>query len=584
MMHLCYIYVYEYRALKNIDFSFDARYVCTYNAQKYELTIARSNQLPSDFWARGIYSITGVFGENGMGKSTLMSLLMEAIVEGVDVKNVNAIFVYTDGDKILYYVGAPNAKIVIKNPDGLDIQSTDTLKKAKVFYFSGHFNPENSDIRNQEWAGLYNGSTRYRLVKDYESYVNADGLQMVNPLLTYLRCHLNQNDYRICQLLGDKDIVKNFSTFKVPQYALFLSNEAGLNAMQRGKIKGKECRFVGLRYSWHSLKELAKANLIYNNILNLVSDTSYFDDEKNILVDWNEYLVNENDVFSAFEKFINTFKEDKRHVLNMVFRALLKLDATADFDEQGGLYYLKFETEYEKVRQIVEVQKKSPYLTSRYFDFHFAQELNGTPNVLSSGEMEFLNLFSRIYDAAELAPMKFANIDVPVIYLLDEAEIGYHPSWQLQYVKFLQDFLGALMVRAGVNFQVIIATHSPFLQSDIPQCCANYIRLNKDGKRCNVRNSVPETFGANMFNLYRESFFLNDGMIGQFAQDTINRIVDMITHNEDLEKVQQYVQLVGDESIRICLENMILENYRTENEVSRLKQYYRKQLQLMEDE
>lgn len=584
MMHLCYIYVYKYRALKNIDFSFDARYVCNYNVHKKELTIARSNKLPSDFWSRGIYSITGIFGENGMGKSTLMSLLMEAIVEGVDVKNVNAIFVYTDGDKILYYVGAPNAKIVIKNPDGLDIQSTDTLKKAKVFYFSGHFNPENSDIRNQEWKGLYNGTTRYRLVKDFESYVNDEGLRMVNPLLTYLRCHLNQNDYRICRLLGDKDITKNFSTFKVPHYVIFSPNEAGLNSIHNGKIRNKDCKIVSLQYSSNSLREFVKANLIYNNILNLISDTGFIDDEVSILADWNEYLIGENDVFSAFEKFINTFEDGQKRILSMVLCALRELDVTANFDARLGIYYLSFETAYEMVQHIIEEEQQSPYLTARYFDFHFAQELNGTPNVLSSGEMEFLNLFSRIYDAAELAPMKFANIDVPVIYLLDEAEIGYHPSWQLQYVKFLQDFLGALMVRAGVNFQVIIATHSPFLQSDIPLCCANYIRLNKDGKRCNVRNSVPETFGANMFNLYRESFFLNDGMIGQFAQDTINRIVDMITRNEDLEKVQQYVQLVGDESIRICLEDMISENYHTENEVSRLKQYYRKQLQLMEDE
>ena len=63
---------------------------------------------------------------------------------------------------------------------------------------------------------------------------------------------------------------------------------------------------------------------------------------------------------------------------------------------------------------------------------------------------------------------------------LDEAEIGFHPEWQLEYFEFILDFLNALSEAKILTdpVQIVITTHSPVLLSDIPKCCTIYLTKN----------------------------------------------------------------------------------------------------------
>ena len=145
--------------------------------------------------------------------------------------------------------------------------------------------------------------------------------------------------------------------------------------------------------------------------------------------------------------------------------------------------------------------------------------------------------------------------------MLDEAEIGFHPAWQRRYLNLIIEFLNALkLINNDIpQFQIVISSHSPILLSDIPKCCTNYIKRDINGFARNVKSEkdIKETFAANIFDLYRMSFFMNDGLIGEFAQEKIKKLFNRIDNGETIGIVNE-IKMIGDNRIR----EFLMEKYR----------------------
>ena len=191
---------------------------------------------------------------------------------------------------------------------------------------------------------------------------------------------------------------------------------------------------------------------------------------------------------------------------------------------------------------------------------------------LSSGEQARLELFSRIYDYYEDAikykmtnKLSFQNL----LILMDEADMLLHPEWQRNYVKDLKEYLEDLFHPFPIHIQVIIATHSPIMLSDIPS--QNTLLLKKDEKT-NLTTPVcnTETFAANIYSLFKNSFFLDTTMIGAFAEHELKELAKNI-HNMSAKSDHRIIRLkidtIGDEFIR----KHFLELYHETTEVERLQ-------------
>lgn len=152
---------------------------------------------------------------------------------------------------------------------------------------------------------------------------------------------------------------------------------------------------------------------------------------------------------------------------------------------------------------------------------------------MSSGEMAFLSMFARLY---RFVP-KHTRPNDNVVIFLDEAETTLHPEWQRRlvdyFIRFLEEFI------PDRHYQLLFASHSPMLLSDIPagNCC--FLRLiepvgeRRKDKRAEcvalqTTESFINTFGANIYDLFQHSFFLTNGAIGEFS----SRVID-----EQLQKV-----------------------------------------------
>lgn len=187
----------------------------------------------------------------------------------------------------------------------------------------------------------------------------------------------------------------------------------------------------------------------------------------------------------------------------------------------------------------------------------------------SSGENSLMVLLSRLFE-------KFNDFynhifeDKNLLILLDEGEVGYHPEWSKKYVysilNYIQELVAYTIKKRGIdskltNIQIIITTNSPMILSDI--LTQNVIQLdNKTHEsKCNM------AFGANILDLYSEPFFINTGLIGRFAQEKINKVLEYVNggKKEDID-YQFIINNIGDKNIKTFLINIFKEKTRQIND------------------
>lgn len=101
-------------------------------------------------------------------------------------------------------------------------------------------------------------------------------------------------------------------------------------------------------------------------------------------------------------------------------------------------------------------------------------------------------------------------------YILDEVEICFHPEYQREFVCRMCDTLERLGINRKARIHIIVATHSPFVLSDIPN--GNVLKL-EDGEP----RGIDETFGANIHDLLNNGFFL-EYSIGELAKRKIQSL------------------------------------------------------------
>lgn len=168
---------------------------------------------------------------------------------------------------------------------------------------------------------------------------------------------------------------------------------------------------------------------------------------------------------------------------------------------------------------------------------------------LSSGEQQSIHTINTfIYHLNNAYSVHKASIGKRQKYnffnaVFDEIELYYHPDLQR---KFINDLLNTLKNNSHLyqstlisDINIIFSTHSPFILSDIP--AQNILQLEyglSDITQDNKEYSIPvvskcQTFGANIFDLLTDRFYLNDGSIGAFAREKIQLVIDNLLDISD---------------------------------------------------
>ena len=160
---------------------------------------------------------------------------------------------------------------------------------------------------------------------------------------------------------------------------------------------------------------------------------------------------------------------------------------------------------------------------------------------MSSGQKQWLNCLSYIcYHAKNIESVKNDDSRIPYHHLnliFDEAELYYHPEFQKSFVKRLLESIANCHLDKNEikSINIMIATHSPFILSDVLTQNSLYLKKGR------VATVSLQTFGANYYDLLHNSFFLEDRAIGDIAAKRIGEWVDRMRNKDDVDRLMPYV-------------------------------------------
>lgn len=180
-----------------------------------------------------------------------------------------------------------------------------------------------------------------------------------------------------------------------------------------------------------------------------------------------------------------------------------------------------------------------------FIDFHWG---------LSSGETNLLSTFASFYYifANDYTNERHGDYEIfnrwyekkfekcdSVILLADEVDLTFHPEWQRELISLFTAFLTQIYPTSCCkNIQVIMSTHSPLLLGDIPQSNVIYLKYSSNDRITTVDDEKHlGTFGQNVYLLFKDSFFLEHGTMGEFAHNKIKECID------NLQKLEEEVDV-----------------------------------------
>jgi len=183
---------------------------------------------------------------------------------------------------------------------------------------------------------------------------------------------------------------------------------------------------------------------------------------------------------------------------------------------------------------------------------------------LSSGELQYIHTLSTIvYHVNNLQSVNSPDRESYncINLMMDEIEMCFHPDYQRTLVNKLLFSITSLGLNKTCGFNIIMATHSPFILSDIPKDNVLYL---KDGECVNDEITFSP-FAANVNDTLKQSFFLDDGFIGEFAKRKIKSLCDYLESDSSIkrrdisefewtdETVKRFIAEIGDPLMRESL-------------------------------
>ena len=250
------------------------------------------------------------------------------------------------------------------------------------------------------------------------------------------------------------------------------------------------------------------------------------------------YLSKTKAKFEDVCKKLIPLSEDFTHVTKKLLRTIMYLkkdiyldsDNTYNLDKLGNTINAMVGERIHPKHQLQETDLLPPPI----FEHFLLLKKDGDTGIidfrnLSSGERQIAytisnfmyhlinvdsewNDFYQDKDHLEIIKYRFVNV------IFDEVELYFHPELQRSFMGLLLQALQNAHFKNLYGVNIILATHSPFLLSDIPH--SNVLCLGEDTM------NVKGTLGANIIELLGDSFFLSS-VIGNVASREIQKIVNL---------------------------------------------------------
>lgn len=596
-MELIYIYIDKYRTFENQEISFSNKFNVKYDNKNNVLSIKENKDYVS-IYPDNIVNINGILGKNSTGKSSLIALIGEQIESRIanneifeeEPKNPYQIFpVIETATKstiklensyfILYYIGKDedgNPLFAFETDDvdkykTLFVNEKELFVKTNKVYYIGHgwfpivFKVENEFNKYLDDTSNFNSNN---ICLDYYcNIINFHRPKYINFFNSKLK---NEEEYKISikrrEALLESDLYKNKIKFLINQMKMNSSDsliykdkkyilnikffnrssyefedENGEKVSVTNIIKDfnnfdlkkfKESKKIVLAflflYVWYTMtcldagddlkpiiKKLSQMQIennsaSYEEIKNMYHSQikCLFSTINNNLVMLDEFLKCEN----ALENFLKNAKKNKISYSYAEFELKIIFNKDSNFDLLEDFFDLFVDEREQKGK----LQK--PSIMNNFLEVEIPR--------MSEGEKENLALFTSIDEQISAITYK-KNF----ILLFDEIERSMHPDLCRRLISNLVDLLQKYH---GKEFQIIIASHSPFIASDLLQ--ENVVCISREDDKSIVSKMTEKPFAQNIHTILKSQFFL-DSFIGEYATSCINLIIKCLKY-EKIDEVK----------------------------------------------
>ena len=580
-MELVYLWVEKYKNIEKQGFHFSPRFKCVYDEGANELTIDENKDHQSIFPDN--INITAIVGRNGSGKSSLQKLIFFLIFYAkYSNKGVQEREKMID-DFINYWGTTKNIFLIINTEQGFKsifLNDEPSLKNISITkyeneeidFYSIHFNymiDTWCDDLHDNWVNnVYHKADGYEtplLLEPYKghqadkSYIDISNIEYLNNQKMYDLSKLDNNNNvsivsfqpnKLWARINSEKLQQKIKRFKETNKAGFkMPQENGEIEELLEKIKKSQSltkddfEKINLLYALLKIKS-SKSSIFVDNTIQQLSSISglktKIEQEEDIFKNSNEPAMEKIKVCIDCHTKLQDIKDKDIEKLNEI------LMTKKNQEEQNK----------QKPRSIKEIRKALGEIEKlpAWLALEFYQD-NKSYSSLSSGEKAFTNFAINLkYQIKNVASRKSYNT---INLFLDEVEFSLHPDWQKRFVnetiKILEDFNKNL--DRQIQFNVYFATHSPFILSDIPK--ENVMFLN-EGKQVSVD---IETFGANIHTLLAHGFFMQDGLMGEFAKNEIDKVIALLNKLQlnagEIKQCENIIKLIGEPIIKRQLQKML---------------------------
>jgi predicted ATP-binding protein involved in virulence len=588
-MELLYVWIEEYKNIKQQGFCFSAEYDIEYTPENNTLKIDKREDYIEGFWGERITNLTAVVGENGAGKSSLLRFIHKHFplfnLTSNDTYSLGFILIY---DKQVYYSqGTPfeiggNAKGEFKNKQQLgqlsDVRSY--LEKLPRLFYSNVYS--SSDHGHRALDLSTSNLLRYSKATYEDSYPSntmAYDQEEIRRQLNFLK------DFSIDKLQnngnGTLDSLKSIAYVRISFYKPRVSEGRRL----RGKLlhfseAGKASEETSFNDQF-CLRFIMEVITTADRVNNFAEESEKFQNEVeniNKTFDSPKAFINV-DRISSYLNYLNyNLKENAELRPSLVldkFKELIQLIQELDDYVEKHSKSLLLPLTKQHIENILSFTKV--YLPTAIFRQEWVS--NKAPKTiinLSGGEQTMLSLMARFYSVCEIRDSDsiFVKSAKHILVLIDEGELTLHPEWQRKYINILLDFFQVLfsefdngvITSVAKQVQIILTTHSPLILSDIPKENVVFLKKREDGT-CEVASDAPkQTFGANIHTLLADSFFLQGSLMGEHAKHKINKIIKIMRNDEeqgydeeipDIATLEKYIKKVGEPLLKMQLEKQL---------------------------
>ena len=139
--------------------------------------------------------------------------------------------------------------------------------------------------------------------------------------------------------------------------------------------------------------------------------------------------------------------------------------------------------------------------------------------------------------------------------------------------------------------QIIFSTHDALTLSDLPNDKISYLkRLNDQTIKAfdeDDKDRPLKSFGANITEILADSFFVEDGLTGDFAKEEINNTIDWLRNKEDIQNYEYHkklIQIIDEPIVQQKLSEMYSEKMNVDfskeiltHQIENLKQKFKNQ-------